>query len=192
MMMQSLSTTQIKTSEEFSVMVGMTNVSFAESASSLQGPNTAEVASGAVSQISSQLHYRFRTDDRKAWYGQFTFPLMGSGTGTYMAGGGGMEYYFGSTSPARYVLSDIATTLTMTPTTRYFLMGGINMGYLAYLTETAKKNDTLLEIEVGGGISRQFSKRWTIRASAGVARGIGIATTTMGMKALLGGIFYLD
>jgi len=189
--MQSLSQTTMKTSEEFSLLLGMTNVSFAETQSSLQGPNTQTAASGSVAQISSQLHYRFRTDDRKAWFGQFTFPVVGSATGTYMAGGVGMEYYWGKT-PARMVLSDSTSSFSITPVTRLFAFGSINMGYLAYLTPTAKKNDTMLELEAGGGISRQFSKRWNIRATASMARGIGIATTTMGMKAMIGGIFYLD
>jgi hypothetical protein len=180
----------LKKSEEFSMMVGMANVSFTETQSALSGPNQQAPASGSVASIAGMLHYRFRTDDKKAWYGQFTFPLMAS-QGSYLSGGAGMEYYLGKSSSARVVLQDNTTSFTLTPVTRYFLMGGINMAYISYLTETAKKNDTLLELEAGGGVSRRFNK-WTLRVQGGIARGVGVATTTMGMKAMIGGIFFLD
>lgn len=170
-------------------MIGMTNVSFAETQAALQGENQQAAASGSVAGISGMLHYRFRTDDRKAWYSQFTFPLMAS-QGTYLSGGGGLEYYWGKT-PAKMTLHDSTTSFVVSPVMRYFALVGLNMGYLAYLTPTAKKNDTLLELEVGGGISRKFSK-FTLRAQLGMARGVGVTTTTMGMKAMLGGIFFLD
>jgi hypothetical protein len=166
----------------------MANVSVTETESALSGPNQTEVASGSVAGISGQVHYRFLTTGRYAWYGQATFPLMAS-EGTYLSAGGGIEYYWGT--PARSVLKDLTTSFVLTPRMRYFLSGGINLGYIAYNTETAKKNDTLIEIELGGGMSYKFNK-WTLRASAGIARGTGIATTTMGMKAMVGGIFFLD
>lgn len=179
----------MKQSDEFSVLVGMANIGFTENQSSLSGPNQQEAASGSVASISGMLHYRFKTTEKLAWYGQFTFPLMG-GEGTYLAAGGGVEYYFGK-NPAKIILQDATTSFTLIPVTRYFLIGGLNMAYISYLTETAKKNDTLLEIDIGGGMSRKFNK-WTLRAQAGIARGVGVATTTMGMKAMVGGIFFLD
>jgi hypothetical protein len=170
-------------------MVGMANVSFTENASALTGANQVVPASGSVASISGMLHYRFKTVGRKAFYGQFTFPLM-SGQGSYLSGGGGMEYYWGQAA-ARSVLSDVTTSLTISPVTRYFALTQLNMGYISYVTPTAKKNDTLLEVELGGGMSRQFTK-WTLRVQASMARGVGVATTTMGMKAMVGGIFFLD
>lgn len=101
-----------------------------------------------------------------------------------------MEYYWGK-APAKIVLKDATTSFTLYPVTRFFALMSINMSYLAYITETAKKNDTLLEIELGGGLSRKFNS-WTLRLQAGVARGVGVTTTTMGMKAMVGGIFFLD
>lgn len=182
-------TTGLKKSDEFSLLMGMANIGFTETQSALSGPNQQTPASGSVASISGQLHYRFRTDDKKAWYSQFTFPLMAS-EGSYLSGGGGLEYYFG-TAPAKIILKDATTSFTLTPVTRYFVSGGLNMAYIAYLTETAKKNDTLLEIDLGGGMTRKFNS-WTLRAQAGIARGVGVATTTMGMKAMIGGIFFLD
>jgi hypothetical protein len=179
----------LKKSDEFSILIGMANIGFSESQSALTGPNQTEAASGSVAAISGMLHYRFRTDDKRAWYTQFTFPLL-AGTGSYLSGGGGMEYYFGKV-PAKITLRDATTSLILTPVTRYFVMGGLNIGYIAYITETAKKNDTLLEIDIGGGMSRSFNK-WTLRVQGSIARGVGVVTTTMGMKAMIGGIFFLD
>jgi hypothetical protein len=179
----------LKKSEEVSILLGMANISFTESQSALSGPNQSTPASGSVASISGMLHYRFRTDEKLAWYGQFTFPLMAS-EGSYLAAGAGGEYYFGK-APARVVLKDATTSFTLSPVTRYFLMAGINMAYISYLPETANKNDTLLEIDVGGGMSRRFEK-WTLRIQGGMARGVGVATSTMGMKAMIGGIFFLD
>ncbi len=168
----------------------MANIGYTENQSTLTGPNVQEAASGSVASINALLHYRFRSDEKKAWYGQFTFPLMG-GTGSYIAGGGGIEYYFGTTPNARITLKDATTSFVLSPVRRYFFMGGVNMAYISYVTETAKKNDTLLEIDLGGGMSHRF-KSWTLRIQGGMARGIGVATTTMGMKAMVGGIFFLD
>lgn len=179
----------LKKSDEFSLMIGMANVSFTESQSTLAGPNQQTPASGSVASISGMLHYRFRMEEKMAWYGQFIFPLMAS-EGSYLSAGGGVEYYFGK-SPAKIILKDATTSFTLIPVTRFFVMGGLNMAYIAYVTETAKKNDTLLEIDIAGGMSRKFNK-WTLRAQAGIARGVGVATTTMGMKAMIGGIFFLD
>lgn len=169
-------------------MIGMTNISFAESESALSGPNKSQAASGSVTGISGQIHYRFLTTGRYAWYTQATFPLM-AGEGSYIGAGGGLEYYWGI--PVRSTLKDLTTTFTLTPRRRFFLQAGINLGYIAYDTETSKKNDTLIEVEVGGGLSYKL-KSWTLRASAGIARGTGIVTNTMGMKAMVGGIFFLD
>jgi hypothetical protein len=167
----------------------MTNISFAEGESNLSGENQTEPASGAVSGISGMLHYKFKTQKTRVWYAQFTFPIM-AGQGSYLSGGGGMEFYWGQTA-SRTMLKDATTSLVLSPVTRYFTFAEMNIGYLAYLTETAKKNDTMLEIGGGGGLLRKFDK-WTLRAQAGIARGVGIVTTTMGMKVMVGGTFFLD
>lgn len=170
-------------------MLGMVNVSYVESQTSLQGENQTKAASGSVSSINGTIHYRFKTEDRFAWFSQFTFPLTAS-QGSYLGGGGGLEYYWGK-SPAKMNIQDATTSFTLTPITRFFMLGAVNMGYLAYLTETAKKNDTLLEVELGGGLSRKF-KYFNLRSQASLARGIGVTTTSIGMKFMIGGIFFLD
>lgn len=170
-------------------MLGMANVSFTEGEAALQGENQIVPASGSVASISGMLHYRFKSQGTRAWYGQFTFPLI-AGEGTYLSGGGGMEFYWGQT-PSRTILQDATTSLVLSPVSRYFTFLELNLGYIAYNTETAKKNDTLLELGGGGGLSRKVGN-WTLRVQAGVARGVGVVTSTMGMKFLIGGTFFLD
>lgn len=167
----------------------MANVSFTETQTTLSGPNQTTPSSGSVMSISGMLHYRFLTNGKRAFYSQLTFPLMAS-QGSYLNGGVGMEYYWGENS-ARNTLQDSTTTLSISPVARFFALGQINLAYLAYDTLTAKKSDTLLEIELGGGISRQFSK-FTLRAQAGMARGVGVTTSTMGMKLFAGATFFFD
>lgn len=155
----------------------------------LQGENQVVPASGSVASISGMLHYRFKSMGNRAWYGQFTFPLI-TGEGTYISAGGGMEFYWGE-AHSRTILQDATTSLVLSPVSRYFTYLELNLGYLAYTTETAKKNDTLLELGGGGGLSRRVGK-WTLRAQLGAARGVGVITSTIGMKFLFGGTFFLD
>ena len=68
---------------------------------------------------------------------------------------------------------------------------GANIAYIAYVTETAKKSDTLLELGAHGGISRKVGK-YHLRAQAGVDRGVGFTSTTLGMKALIGITLFLN
>lgn len=171
-------------------MIGMASISFTENESKATGPNKKEAASGSVSGINGSLHYRFLQYEKIVYFGQFSFPLLAS-EGTYLAAGGGAEYYFGKGAASKLVLRDSMTSLIITPVMRYFAYGGLNLAYISYDTETAKKNDTLVELELGGGLSRKFSK-FTLRAQAGFARGVGVATATTGLKAMFGGIFYLD
>lgn len=171
------------------MMVGMANLSLTENALSLTGPNQKTAMSGKVSSINGLLHYRFMNFEKISLFGQFSFPLMAN-EGTYLSGGAGAEYYFGEAS-SKMTLNDSITSLVITPTMRYFAYGALNIAYVSYTTLTAKKNDTLFEVELGGGISRKFSK-FSLRGQAGFARGVGVISTTTALKAMIGGIFFLD
>lgn len=183
------SSSDLKKSDELSIMVGMANLSITENALSLTGPNKKIAASAKVSGINGLMHYRFKNFEKISLFGQFSFPLMSS-EGTYLAGGVGGEYYFGEAS-SKLVLNDSITSLIITPVMRYFAYSALNLAYVSYNTLTAKKNDTVFEIELGGGISRKFSK-FSLRAQAGFARGVGVVSNTTCIKGMLGGIFFLD
>ncbi len=180
----------LKFSNELSILLGVANVSFTENQSTLSGPNISEAASGSISSMNALLHYRFKNDSPRSWFVQTNIPIMSGSTGNYLSGGGGIEFTWGEVS-AKSILKDSTTSLVVYPITRYFLGVETNIAYIAYLTETAKKSDTLLEIGGYGGISRKIGKYY-LRAQAGVDRGVGINTSTLGIKALFGGTIFLD
>ncbi len=168
----------------------MANVSFTENKSTLSGPNISEAASGSISSINALIHYRFKNETPRSWFVQTNIPLMSGSTGNYLSGGGGIEFTWGETS-AKSILKDATTSLVVSPITRYFLGLETNIAYIAYLTETSKKSDTLLEIGGYGGLSRKVGKFY-LRIQAGIDRGVGVNTSTMGIKALFGGTIFLD
>jgi hypothetical protein len=180
----------LKFSNELSILLGIANVGFTENQSTLSGPNISEAASGSISSMNALLHYRFKNDSPRSWFVQTNIPIMSGSTGNYLSGGGGIEFTWGEVS-AKSILKDSTTSLVVYPITRYFLGIETNIAYIAYLTETAKKSDTLLEIGGYGGISRKIGKYY-LRAQAGVDRGVGINTSTLGIKALFGGTIFLD
>lgn len=171
-------------------MLGMANIGFTENQSTLTGPNISEAASGSISSINASIHYRFPTNARYAWFIQSSIPLLTNSIGTYFSGGGGIEYSWGQ-SLARSVLKDSTTSLVISPITRYFFAAELNMAYMAYTTETAKKSDSLLEIGAFAGVSRKLGKIH-LRLQAGGARGVGVSTSTIGIKAMLGATFFYD
>lgn len=181
---------EMKFSEELNIMIGMANVSFTENQSQLTGPNASEAASGSISSINTLLHYRFKNDSQRSWFVQANVPLASGATGSYLSSGGGLEFIWGKAA-SRTILKDSTTSLTISPTLRYFAAIEANIAYIAYLTETAKRSDTLLELGGYGGISYKVSN-YHLRVQAGIDRGIGVNTTTLGMKAMLGGTIFLD
>jgi hypothetical protein len=180
----------LKFSDELSILMGVANVSFTENKSTLTGPNISEAASGSISSLNALLHYRFKNDTPRSWFAQTNIPIMSGTTGNYLSAGGGIEFTWGEAS-AKSILKDSTTSLVVYPITRYFLGLETNIAYIAYLTETAKKSDTLLEIGGYGGLSRRLGK-FCLRIQAGIDRGVGVNTSTMSMKALFGGTIFLD
>lgn len=181
---------KLRTSDEFTLMLGMTNVSFTENQTSLSGPNTQTAASGAISSINTLLHYRFKQTDNRAWFTQVNIPVLSGATGSYLSGGGGMEFTWGE-SPNRSTLQDQHTSLVISPTIRYFAGIEANLSYIAYLTETAKKSDTLIEIGGYGGIGYKI-RNYNLRFQAGFDRGTGISTNGNAMKAMAGATMFID
>jgi hypothetical protein len=182
--------TGLKFSDELSILLGMSNTSFTENQSTLTGPNISEAASGSISGMNALLHYRFKNDTSRSWFAQANLPIMSGATGSYLSGGGGIEFTWGEIS-AKSILKDSTTSLVVYPRMRYFLAIETNIAYIAYLTETAKKSDTLLELGGYGGISAKLGKYY-LRAQGGVDRGVGVNTSTFGFKAFFGGTIFLD
>jgi hypothetical protein len=167
----------------------MANAGFNERQSNLQGPNVKKAQAAQASGISGLIQYKFYPLEKWNLFSQFLFPMLAS-QGTIISGGMGAEYIFGQTSSA-LKLEDKTTHMLLRPISRFSAFGAINLSYLAYETPTAKKQDTILDIEAGAAYRRKISK-FNLKTQASVARGIGVATEGMFMKFFIGGTFFLD
>jgi len=180
-----------KFSKEVAAYVGMSMISYAETEKTIVGDNVSEIASGTVSAISMNLQYVLSQDLKKQYYITATLPLLPSAIGTYMGGGFGMEYYF-SDMASKLSMFNSGTSITLTPTFRYFAGFELGLGYLVYNTESATKTDILLEIGGTGGFSYALSEGYAIKMTVGVLKGTGVVTSAMNIRALLGVTFFLD
>jgi hypothetical protein len=176
--------------DELVTSVGMTMVSYAEDAKVIQGDNVQEAASGSVSGISASIQYKMASSFKKSYYLTTVFPLLPSATGTYLSFGGGMEYYFNDIG-SKTGLTNSGTTIQFTPKFRYFAGFEVGGGYLVYTTESAKKTDLLFEIGGLGGIAYSMSNKWAIKTTLNVMKGTGAVTSTMAIRFMIGGTFYL-
>lgn len=177
--------------KEFGISVGMANVSFTETESGLAGENIKQPASGSTSNLSLLAFYKFLPGLKKSAYLYSTLPATGSGQSAYFSVGAGMEFYFNEIG-SRMQMTNSGTTIRVTPRLRYFwgFEGGV--GYLSYLTLTEKRTDFLMDLGLMGGFTYPINDKWALRTQFTIARGTGINTTTMEMKAFVGGTFYLD
>lgn len=177
--------------KEMTYSVGLVNTSYAESETGLTGENVQEAASGSVSSISGQIQYKFAPGFDKSYFLTGTFPLLPGATGSYFGGHVGVEFYFGEKIGSKVSLNNSGTTIKVKPRNVFFwgLEGGL--GYLVYVTETAKKTDLLLDIGGFVGGTYIMSDKWRIRGQLGVTRGTGVNTTTMEMKAFFGLSYYI-
>lgn len=177
--------------KEFGISVGMANISFTEAQSGLAGENIKQPASGSTSNMSLQAFYKFLPGLKRSTYLYSTVPAMSSGQSSYFSVGAGMEFYFNEIG-SRMQMSNSGTTIKITPRLRYFwgFEGGV--GYITYLTLTEKKTDFLMDLGLMGGFTYPINEKWSLRTQLTIARGTGINTTTMEMKAFIGGTFYLD
>lgn len=177
--------------KEMTYSVGLVNASYAESETGLTGENVQEASSGSVSSISGQIQYKFAPGFDRSYYLAGTFPLLPGATGSYFGGHTGVEFYFGEKIGSKVSLNNSGTTIKIKPRNVFFwgLEGGL--GYLVYVTETAKKTDLLLDIGGFLGGTYIMSDKWRIRGQLGVTRGTGVNTTTMEMKAFFGLSYYI-
>jgi hypothetical protein len=177
--------------KEFGISIGMANISYTETQSGLAGENIKQPASGSTSNMSLLAFYKFLPGLKRSAYLYSTLPAMSSGQSTYFSVGAGMEFYFNEIG-SRMSMSNSGTTIRVTPRLRYFwgFEGGV--GYISYLTLTEKRTDFLMDLGLMGGGTYPINDKWALRMQLTIARGTGINTTAMEMKAFLGGTFYLD
>jgi hypothetical protein len=178
--------------KEISYSLGIVNSSYQESQATLSGKNQETPASGAVSSISGMINYKFSPGLGRSYYLQGFFPLLSGEAGSYFGTHFGAEFYFGSSSGAKVTYNNAGTSVKLKPKMLYFwgIEGGL--GYLVYVTPTAKKSDLLLEMGPQLGLLYTINDRWRLRAVAGYNRGIGVTTNTSVIRAFFGLTYFLD
>jgi hypothetical protein len=169
--------------------IGMVNASYAEGETGLTGDNISEAASGSVSSINGFITYKFKPELNRSFYTSGTFPILPGATGSYFAASLGGEWYFGNKIGSKLSLTENGSTLEMKPKSYFFWGAEVGLGYLVYLTETAKKTDLLLTVGPTLGGVYKFSDNWMIRYMAAYERGTGVTTTTSVMKFTIGLVY---
>jgi hypothetical protein len=178
-------------SDEITLSLGMANVSYAEKESSLEGENKSEAASGSVSSLSGNFHWKFKSQEKKSYYVSATFPFMGGDGSSYFSVGGGIEFYL-TPLGSRVGMQNQGTTVKFSPKLTYYWGVEAGLGYLVYLTETAKKTDMLFDIGLGGGGHYAINDSWVLKGQLGMTMGTGVNTSATAMKIFVGLTFYLD
>lgn len=172
----------------YSASIGMVNISFAESDSTLAGDEDEEDAppgSGSASVMSMELSYHVPTSLKKEFFFRTLIPFQPTTGNALILGGAGMNYFInGQSSAVQTDNEDIE--IRIMPKFRYYVGGQISFGYLVYNTETAKKSDILMELGAQGGAIYAWNEHWGIKGEAGFGRGIGTKVATTGIRIMLG------
>jgi hypothetical protein len=181
-----------KMSGEITASIGMVNISYAEVASKLQGlSNISEPEGGGISVLAANFHYKINPTYHSSWYINGTVPFLSSVGDSYFGVGGGYEYYF-SKLGNRTMIQSKGTTVKMAPKFHYFVGGEAGVGYFVYTTEAAQKSDAVFELGIMGGAAYAWKKKWSLRGQLSVAKGVGVATSTFGIKLFIGGTYFLE
>ena len=181
-----------KMTDELTASLGMVNLSYTEVTTKLEGlTNISVPTGGGISVLAANFHYKINPEYHSSWYINGTVPFLSSSGDSYFALGGGYEYYF-SKLGNRTLIESKGTTVRMAPKFHYFVGGELGVGYFVYTTEEAQKSDTIFEIGAMGGASYAWKKNWSLRGQLSVSKGVGVATSTFGIKLLVGGTYYLE
>ncbi len=181
--------------------IGMVSINVTENASTLAAAatgsgssesNTVSTASSATaSVISADVTYEFLNYATKSYFIRVVAPLLSSNGAGFFLGGLGVNFYMNSLS-SMFTFSDSGTTLMMNPTMRFYWGPSAGLGFVVYNTETAKKSDLIFDLEIHGGGILNFKRDWGLRGEAGISRGTGITSSTIGFKVFVGLSYYLD
>lgn len=172
--------------------LGMVNVSYAESTTSIEAEeNTGvgvEATSGSISVITMAVNYEYPVTMNRSFFTRVNVPLLGSGDSTYLSTGVGMNYFFNQINTDQTSF-DRGTTFTIIPKFRYYVGGQVGAAYFVYTTETKKKSDVLIELGAQAGILYAVGKRYGVHGEFFFGRGTGVNTTTNNMKLLVNMIY---
>ena len=175
----------------------MYSISITESESALKSTDTTvevdesdESTAEAASVTVFEFNYDFFQTENRAFFFKGVVPLISSGGSSAFLGAAGANWFFNG-APSVFSYNNLGSTVYLIPKFRYYIGGSLGVGYLVYDTESAKKTDIYFDLGFHGGLMYNFGKRWGMRAEAGMGRGTGVTTNSMGMKVFVGSSYYL-
>ncbi|MDD0854241.1 hypothetical protein HBN50_14100 [Halobacteriovorax sp. GB3] len=185
-------------SDVLSYSLGMVNHSVTENASELvQTDDTVdaeeggvEASSSAVSAISFQLNWEFKSEAKKSYFMTAAVPMMTTGGAGVFTGGVGMNWYLNDLG-TKYTYLQNGTEMTIIPSFKYYWGASTGLGYVVYNTESAKKSDVFFDLGVHGGGVYSISDSKGIKAEIGVSRATGVATSGIKFNIFFGMTQYL-
>lgn len=158
---------------------------------SVQSEDTTTAAgSSAVSAISFNLNWEFKTEQKKSYFVQAFVPMMTTGGAGVFLGGVGMNWYLNDMG-SKYTYVQNGTELTIIPKFKYYWGASTGIGYVVYNTESAKKSDVFFDLGVHGGGVYGIGTNRGIKLEVGASRATGVATTGIKIGFFLGMTQYL-
>lgn len=177
-----------KYSNEVSLSLGMSSISFAENEKTIQGENVSEIVTGSVSAISMSVQYDFNNNMNYHDYISMVFPILPSSTGQFVDIVYGRDFYFNGIASTSSFRTD-GTSISFKPNFRYYAGYALGAGYLVYNTETATKSDIIFEIGGKGGASYSVMENLDLKLDLFVLKGVGVVTSSMVTKVFIGAAF---
>ena len=179
----------------FNYSLGLVNSSITETDSSITSTDTVsatddELSSSELSVISQGFGYEYAYNNEFTGVVKAIVPLVtADGTGVFAASVGVNWYLNGMSS--RYVLKLNNNEIKMVPKLRYYVGGGVGLGYLAFTTESAKKTDVSFELMGHAGGSYAIDDDWTALGQFVIGKGTGVTTSSINIAILFGIGYYL-
>ena len=181
---------------QFSFSIGSISANYAESATQSSTTGTSSTAttttpfSGTASSMPFAIGYEYFPNLQRAYFARVSGPLLGSTPDRYYSGTGGINFYFGKVASLA-VVSDTTFEMKIIPKIRYYAGPSAGIGYIVYHTPDAIKNDLMFELGGQAGMLYTLNQKWSLRAEAGGARGIGALVSATIIKILIGASYNL-
>jgi len=161
-------------STQISAGAGMTMTSYSEGTGETQ-------ASGSSSTIGLNVGYEYFPGTGYSFVVGGSIPILGVSETSILMIGGAMNFYFmGLGTSGSFFGEDGA--ISFNPGMRLFAGPTINVGYLVYQTETAKKSDVLFDVGAHAGVVYNLSQSYGVKAYAAFGRGVGVVTSSINMR----------
>jgi hypothetical protein len=175
-----------KPAKEFNFSLGMAIINWKETATSISGVgNVDQVQSGSTSVICAKVSYDVNTNYSNKWVFELIAPLISSDGQSYFSGGLSWQYFFNKRSGGLKIETE-SKVITVDEKFKYYVGADIAGAYMAYLTETAKKQDTFIEFGPSAGMHYKIRENLKLNSEAKISRGVGSATSSLGFKLFLG------